>query len=124
MAENVCLMFTEAETTNALVRVLSLAAASVDMRKRTVIYVDGHWLELAKAGYLEQQDRELKRIYKGQSVLDLFRHFQNGGGELWVSAIAAQRRDLSRLTLIAGVRFVDELTLLTFLHENTLVLNF
>ena len=124
MAENMCLMLTESDTINVLVRVLSLAAAAVDLHQRTVLYVGGRWIELARAGALEQRDRILKPIYKGLSVVELFRHFQNAGGQLWVSSSDAQRQGPDKRALIEGVTFVDEKTLLTFLTQGTVVLNF
>ncbi len=123
MAENICLMFTQADTFDVLVRVLSLAAAAVDLHKHTVLYVGGRWVELVKAGALEQREREFKAIYK-VSVVELFRHFQNAGGQLWVSSFDAQQQDLGKKALVEGVTFVDDKTLLTFLTQGTVVLNF
>jgi hypothetical protein len=88
MAENICLMLTETDTQNVLARVLSLAAAAVDLHKRTVLYVDGHWGKLVKAGEIEKHERVLKPLY-GLSVVELFRHFQNAGGQLWTSSSGA-----------------------------------
>ena len=124
MTENMCLMLTQADTTNVLVRVLSLAAAAVDLHQRTVLFVGGKWTELAKVGNLEQHDRILKPMYGGLSVLELFRYFQHAGGQLWVSSSDAQRQELGRRPLIQGFTFVDERTLLTFLTQGTVVLNF
>jgi hypothetical protein len=124
MAENICLMLTEAESTNALIRVLSLAAAAVDLHKRTVLYVAGQWAPLAQAGQLERRDRELKGFYKGTPLVDLFRHFQNAGGQVWVSAFTAQHMNLNTSPLIAGAYVVDERTLLDFVTQETAVLNF
>lgn len=123
MAENICLMLTEATTTNALVRVLKMAVAAVDLNKRTVLYVDGRWAELARAGEFEQREREIKTLYK-LSVVELFRHFQNAGGQLWVSSFHIQQMDLGKRPLVAGATAVDEKTLLTFLTQGTVVLNF
>lgn len=123
MTENICLMLTEADTTNVLGRVMSLATAAVDMRKRTVLYVAGHWADLARAGEFEKRERDFKMIYK-LSLVELFRHFQSGGGQLWVSAFNAQQWDLGKRPLVAGASVVDERTLLTFLTQETLVLNF
>jgi hypothetical protein len=86
--------------------------------------VGGRWTDLARAGVLEQHERVLKPIYKGLSVLELFRHFQNAGGQLWVSSSDAQRQGPDKRALIGGVTFVDEKTLLTFLTQGTVVLNF
>jgi len=124
MTENMCLMLTESDTTNVLVSVLSLAAAAVDLHQRTVLYLGGRWIELARVGVLEQRDRLLKPIYKGISVMELFRHFQNAGGQLWVSSFEAQRGGPDKRALIEGVTFVDEKTLLTFLTQGTVVLTF
>ena len=124
MAENICLMLTQSDSHNVLVRVLSLAAAGVDLHQRTVLYVGGRWIDLARAGVLEQHERILKPIYKGLSVMELFRHFQNAGGQLWVSSSDAQRQGPDKRALIEGVTFVDEKTLLTFLTLGTVVLNF
>ena len=123
MTENICLMFTQADTTDALVRVLSLAAAAVDLHKRTVLYVGGRWIELARPGALEQREREYTKTYK-VSVMELFRHFQNAGGQLWVSSLSAQQLDLVKWPLIEGATVVDDKTLLTFLTQGTVVLNF
>ncbi len=117
-------MLTQSDTHNVLVRVLSLAAAAVDLHQRTVLYVGGRWIDLARAGVLEQHERILKPIYQGLSVMELFRHFQNAGGQLWVSSSDAQRQGPDKRALIEGVTFVDEKTLLTFLTQGTVVLNF
>ena len=126
MAENICLMLSETDTTNVLFRVLSLAATAVDLHKRTVLYVGGQWAGLAQQGQLERRDRELqlKGFYKGTPLVDLFRHFQNAGGQLWVSAFDAQRMNLNTHPLIAGAYVVDESTLLDFVTQETVVLNF
>jgi hypothetical protein len=123
MAENMCLMLTEATTTSALVRVLSLATVAVDLHKRTVLYVGGRWIELARPGDLEQRERNYQRTYK-VSVMELFRHFQHAGGQLWVSALGVQGLDLVKWPLIQGATVVDDQTLLTFLTQGTVVLNF
>ncbi len=124
MAENICLMFTESETHSSLVRVLSLAAAAVDLHKRTVLYLGGSWIELARSDkYLENRERDYQRTYK-VSVVELFRHFQNAGGQLWVSALSVRDLDLVKWPLIAGATVVDDTTLLTFLTQGTVVLNF
>jgi hypothetical protein len=123
MTENICLMFTESESHSSIVRVLSLAAAAVDLHKRTVLYVGGRWVELVKPAELEQREREYMRTYK-VSLVELIRHFQNAGGQLWVSALDAQQLDLVRWPLIQGATVVDDQTLLTFLTQGTVVLNF
>ena len=119
-------MLTETESTNVLIRVLSLAAAAVDLHKRTVLYVGGPWAELAQLGQLERRDRELqlKGFHLGTPLVDSFRHFQNAGGQLWVSALDAQRMDLNKHPLIAGAYVVDERALLNFVTQETVVLNF
>ena len=124
MAENICLMLTQSDSHNVLVMVLSLAAAAVDLHQRTVLYMGGRWTDLARVGVLEQHERVLKPIYQGLSVLELFRHFQNAGGQMWVSSSDAQRQGPDKRALIEGVTFVDEKTLLTFLTQGTVVLNF
>ena len=126
MAENICLMLTETQSTTVLIRVLSLAAAAVDLRKRTILYVGGAWWGLAQQGQLERYDRELqlKGFHLGTPLVDLFRHFQNAGGQVWVSALDAQRMDLNKHPLIAGAYVVDERTLLDFVTQGTVVLNF
>ena len=79
MTENICLMFTQAESHSAILRVLSLAVAAVDLHKRTVLYLGGRWIELARPGELEQRDREYMRTYK-VSVVTLGRGDTIGGG--------------------------------------------
>ncbi len=123
MTENICLMFTQAESHSAILRVLSLAVAAVDLHKRTVLYVGGRWTELVKPALLEQTEREYLKTYK-VSVVELIRHFQNAGGQLWVSSFDAQQMDLVRWPLIEGATVVDDKTLLTFLTQGTVVLNF
>lgn len=123
MTENICLMLTEATSTNALARVLSLAIAAVDLHKRTVLYVGGRWADLARAGEFEQHEREFKTFYK-ISVVESFRYFQSAGGQIWVSAFNAQPWDLSKRPLVQGASIVDDKTLLTFLTQETVVLNF
>ncbi len=105
---------------------LSLATAAVDLHKRTVLYVGGGWATLAQQGQLERRDRELqlKGFHLGTPLVDLFRHFQNAGGQVWVSALDAPRRDLDNHPLIAGAYVVDERTLLDFVTQETVVLNF
>ena len=126
MAENICLMLSEAESTTVLIRVLSLATAAVDLHKRTVLYVGGGWAALAQQGQLERRDRQLqlKGFHIGTPLVDLFHHFQNAGGQLWVSAFEAQRMNLNTHPLIAGAYVVDERTLLDFVTQETVVLNF
>ena len=124
MAESICLMLTESTNASALVRVLSLAVAAVDLHKRTVLYVGGEWIDLAtSAKYLEQRERIYQGTYK-VSVLELFRHFQQAGGQLWVSSSSVQGLDLVKRPLIQGTTVVDDQTLLTFLTQGTVVLNF
>ena len=123
MTENICLMFTQADTSGVILRVLSLAVAAVDLHKRTVLYVGGRWTELVKPALLEQTEREYLKTYK-VSVVELIRHFQNAGGQLWVSSFDAQQMDLVRWPLIEGATVVDDQTLLTFLTQGTVVLNF
>jgi len=57
-----------------------------------------------------------------------FLHFQNAGGQLWVSASDAQRywslKGLDKAVLIQGAIVVDDKTLLTFLAQGTVVLTF
>jgi hypothetical protein len=120
MAENICLMLIEADTLHMLARVLSLATAAVDQHKRTVLYVGERWAELAWTGVLEKRDREFKASSKGLSLGELFHHFQNTGGQLWVSAFDAPGKQ----PLAEGVTVVDDKTLLTFLTQDTVVLNF
>ncbi len=120
-------MLSETQSTTVLIRVLSLAAAAVDLHKRTVLYVAGGWWDLAQQGQLERYDRELqlKGFHLGTSLVDLFRHFQNAGGQVWVSALdAAQRMNLNKHPLIAGAYVVDERTLLDFVTQETVVLNY
>ena len=124
MAENVCLMLTETDTQSVLARVLTLAVAAVDLHKRTVLYLDGQWGRFAKAGELEKHERVLKSIYGSLSVVELFRHFQNAGGQVWASSSLAQRQDFGKQVLIQGVTFVDERMLMSFLTQDTVVLNF
>ena len=126
MAENICLMLTETESTTVLMRALSLAAAAVDLHKRTVLYVAGHWAGLAQSGQLERRDRELrlKGVYQEAPLVDLVRHFQNAGGQVWVSAFDAQQMNLDARSLITGAYVVDERTLLNFVTQETVVLNF
>jgi sulfur relay (sulfurtransferase) DsrF/TusC family protein len=124
MAESICLMLTESTNASALVRVLSLAAVAVDLHKRTVLYVGGGWIELARSDkYLEQRERDYQRNYK-VSVMELFLHFQHAGGQLWVSSLSVQGLDLVKWPLIQGATVVDDQTLLTFLTQGTVVLNF
>ena len=95
MAETMCLMFTQSDSFGDVLRVLSLAAAAVDVYKRTVLYVGGRWIELARSDkFLADRERDYQRSYK-VSVVELFRHFQNAGGQLWVSALSAQQLDLA-----------------------------
>lgn len=119
-------MLSETESTTVLIRVLSLAAAAVDLHKRTVLYVGGPWADLAQQGQLERRDSELRHYkgYKGASLVDLVRQFQNAGGQVWVSASEAQEKYMSRYPLIAGAYVVDERTLLDFVTQETVVLNF
>ncbi len=124
MAENICLMFTESDVSNTLIKVLSLAAAAVDLHKRTVLYVGGRWADIAQPGELERRDRELKGLYKGTPLVELFQHFLSGGGQVWVSAFNAQQMDLNKYPLIPGAFVVDDHALLTFLTQDTVVLNF
>jgi hypothetical protein len=126
MAENICLILTELtlNSRNGLPRVLSLAAAAVDLHKRTVLYVGGSWLDLALAGGLERRVQVNKAVWKGYFVVELFRHFQSAGGQLWVSSFEAQQHNLGKEALEQGVTFVDDKTLLTFLTQDTVVLNF
>ena len=100
MTENICLMLTESDTTNAFVRVLNLAAAAVDLRQRTVLYLAGRWADYAQAG-----------------------HFQQGGGQIWVSAFNASNWDLNKHPLAAGATVVDDRTLLNIITQGTAVLN-
>ncbi|HEX7736869.1 MAG TPA: hypothetical protein VF458_18635 [Ktedonobacteraceae bacterium] len=123
MAENMCLMLTESESHSALVRVLSLATTAVALHKRTVLYVGGGWMEIARPGTLEQRERDYQRTYK-VSVVELLRHFQNAGGQLWVSAWSVRDLDLVKWPLIQGATVVNDQTLLTFLTQGTMVLNF
>jgi hypothetical protein len=126
MAENICLMLSETDSTRVLFRVLSLAAAAVDLRKRTVLYVAGQWASLAQPGQLERYDRELqlKGFPTESHLVDLFRHFQNAGGQVWVAAFNAQQMNLNTHPFIAGAYVVDERTLLDFVTQETVVLNF
>ena len=57
-------------------------------------------------------------------MMELFRHFQNAGGQMWVSSSDAQRQGPDKRALNEGVTFVDEKTLLTFLTQGAVVLNF
>ena len=124
MTENICLMLTESESIATFVRGLSLAVAAVDLHKRTVLYVDGPWTDIATREALERRESLVKMVYKDLSVLSLFRHFLNAGGQVWISPLGAQALQRSKQPLVAGVRVVDEQTLLTFLTQGTVVLNF
>lgn len=123
MAENMCLMLTESESHSAPVRVLSLATTAVALHKRTVLYVGGGWLEIVRAGRLEQLERVYQEKYQ-VSVVQLRRHFLNAGGQLWVSAWSVRDLDPVKRPLIQDVTVVDDQTLLTFLTQGTMVLNF
>jgi hypothetical protein len=123
MAENICLMLTEATTTNTLIRVMKMAVASVELHKRTALYLAGRWTELARTGELEKYEREINNLYK-LSLMELFRVYQNAGGQVWVSSFNIQQMDLSKRPLIAGAIVVDEKALLTFLTQGTVTLNF
>lgn len=123
MAENMCLMLMEAESQNMLARVLSLATAAVTLHKRTVLYVDEEWLEIAKPGNLQKRDRPYRTLFQ-ISPVELLRYFQQAGGQLWVSAWSVRNLDLARNPLIEGAIVVDDQTLMTFLAQETTVLNF
>ena len=80
-------------------------------------------MEIARPGTLEQRERVYQRTNK-VSVVELFRQFQNAGGQLWVSAWSVRDLDLVKWPLIEGATVVDDQTLLTFLTQGTMVLNF
>jgi hypothetical protein len=125
MTENICLMLTESNTTNAYVRALKLAATAVDLRQHTVLYLAGCWADYAQAGYLEKEEGNFRMFFpKGESIMDVFRHFQQDGGQIWVSAFNAANWNLNKHPLAAGATLVDDRTLLTFLTQGTVVLNF
>ena len=100
---------------------LTLAVAAVDLHKRTVIYTGGQ-LNIATAGYLKKQGTRRRWGDAQESLVDLFRHFQQGGGQLWIPAFYTDL--FEKAPSSRGIRFVDEKTLLTFLMQDTLVLNF
>lgn len=124
MTENICLiLMSNGDDDFILFRVLQQAVAAVDLHKRTVLYLGGCSVMLAKAGALETHTRDLKRF---PGIMELFPHFQNAGGQLWVSSSDLQqmRLDPVKHPLIQGAVVVDDKTLLTFLTQDTLVLTF
>jgi hypothetical protein len=128
MTENICLMLQSSDMNDDLMlsRALEQVAAAVDLHKRTVLYLGGRWVALAKAGVLERRAHDHKVRYK--NTWDFFLHFQNAGGQLLVSASDAQRywslKGLDKAVLIQGAIVVDDKTLLTFLTQGTVVLTF
>ena len=128
MTENICLMLMTPNQEDDLMlnRALEQAAAAVDLHKRTVLYLGGRWVVLAGAGVIERRAHAHKVLYK--NTWEFFLHFQNAGGQLWVSASDAQRhwskKGLDKAVLIQSAIVVDDKTLLTFLTQGTVVLTF
>jgi hypothetical protein len=124
MAENLCIMLTESEAFNTLVRVMLLVGAAGDLHKRAVFYVGGRWSYLAQQGGPERGEQQTKGINQGPPLTELLRRFQNGGGQVWLAADDAREMNLAKKPLIPGAYVVDEPTLLNFLMQDTVVLNF
>jgi hypothetical protein len=120
MAENVCLMLsTECEFIYPLTRAIDMAAVSIELRKRTVLYVDEQWKRYVKAGEMENRSDTREAVVK-------LRWFLQAGGQLWVtpSARPPLPSKIEKLPLIEGAIVVDDKTLMTFLLQDTLVLTF
>jgi hypothetical protein len=126
MAKNLCVMLTGAQSSSWLIKALSMAFVGVDLYQRTVLYVEGLGTEIAEPDHLELRDTSDKKLIQETapaSLVDMRRHFQNTGGQLWVSPFSArQMRGLYRL--VPGAIAVDERTLLTFLAEDTVVITY
>jgi hypothetical protein len=127
MAENMCLMVTgDSDNINPLVRAVELAAAAVDLHKRTVLYLDKGWNQYA-------QLESFSALEKGKYTRELaanWRSFRNAGGQIWVSPpdlnppIEKSLIKFNPQPLIEGIIIVDDKTLLTFLNQDTIVLTF
>ncbi len=116
MAENMCLMVTDAnDYVNSLMRAVELAGIAVDLYKRTVLYLDGDWNRYAQVEVFSALE---KRKQTRETAVKL-RSFLNAGGQLWVSP-----SKLSQEPLTEGAIVVDDKTLLTFLAQDTIVLTF
>ncbi|HET8845710.1 MAG TPA: hypothetical protein VFN35_29855 [Ktedonobacteraceae bacterium] len=118
MSKNVCVELITSELANDIVEALLMACASLDLSKRTVLYVSRRWIELARKGGFEKYDR----LLRDEPILELFGRFQAGGGMIWVSAFAVKSLDVH--DLLNGVLVVDEKTLLDFLSQDTVHIHY
>lgn len=124
MAKNVCIMLISYEgMITTAVDAFRLGAASAEMGNRTVVYPGTNWhKEIIPRGRLEKAAKSFVGSLPQNAVLPHYQRFRAAGGVWWVAAQVAQ--DYTPDKLIDGVIFVDERTLLAFLVEDTLALQY
>jgi hypothetical protein len=125
MAKNVCILLNNygEQMANAAADAFRFGAVSAEMGNRTVVYLGANWHgTIIPRGKLEKQEKGFMGSLLANPLLPPLRRFQAVGGVLWVPAQAAQ--DYKPGGVIDGVTFVDERTLLEFLAEDTITLQF
>ncbi|HLW03317.1 MAG TPA: hypothetical protein VKT82_32030 [Ktedonobacterales bacterium] len=123
MAKNVCIMLISyGETVAPAVDAFRLGAVSAEMGNRTVVYLGPDWpRSIIPRGHPEKGGKSFLGPIQN-SVLPHYQRFRAAGGVLWVTAQVAQ--DYTPDKLIDGVTFVDERTLLEYLAQDTIALQF
>src|SRR5258708_10010809 len=95
MAENICLVLATSGNFDMFTRVLELGVEALDLNKRTVLYLEWGWQRYARASEKEKYGRE---------TVELFRRFQQAGGQLWVSPFKLDQKK----PLVEGATVVDD----------------